>query len=87
MTSNDVREECYIIVMTGRCVNKPVQTEPGGCFGGDYAIFSTLIFWGPLSTFSYLVSIVLEKIFITWVVHSVFCKVTQLGKLILPSLR
>ena len=31
MTSNDAREECYITVMTGRCVNKPVQTVPVGC--------------------------------------------------------
>ena len=32
MTSNDVREEYYITVMTGRCVNKPDQTEPVGCY-------------------------------------------------------
>ena len=32
MTSNDVREKCYIIVMTGRCVNKPDQTEPVSCY-------------------------------------------------------
>ena len=34
MTSNDVREEFYIIIMTGSCVNKnkPVQTEPVGCY-------------------------------------------------------
>ena len=32
MTSNDVREECYILVIMGRCVNKPVQTEPVDCY-------------------------------------------------------
>ena len=32
MTSNDVREERYITVMAGRCVNKPDQTEPVGCY-------------------------------------------------------
>ena len=32
MRSNYVRGECYIIVMTGRCVNKPVQTEAVGCY-------------------------------------------------------
>ena len=35
MTSNDVREEClecYITMMTGKCVNKPDQTEPVGCY-------------------------------------------------------
>ena len=32
MTSNDVKEEYYITVMTGRCVNKPGQTEPVGSY-------------------------------------------------------
>ena len=27
ITSNDVREECYIIVMMGSCVNMPDQTK------------------------------------------------------------
>ena len=36
MTSNDVREEYYIIVMTGRCVNKPVPTEPVGCYENSF---------------------------------------------------
>ena len=31
MASNDAREECYIIVITSRSVNKPIQTEPVGC--------------------------------------------------------
>ena len=30
--SNDVKEECYITMMTGRCVNKADQTEPVGCY-------------------------------------------------------
>ena len=30
--SDDVREECYITAMTGRCVNKPEQTEPVACY-------------------------------------------------------
>ena len=38
MRSNDVRDECYIIVMTGRCVNKPVETEPYGCY--EYTFIS-----------------------------------------------
>ena len=33
MTSNDVRQEC---LMTGRCVNKPVQTEPVGCYENTF---------------------------------------------------
>ena len=32
MTSNDVKGECHITMMTGRCVNKPDQTEPVGCY-------------------------------------------------------
>ena len=36
MTSNDVREEYYIIVLMGRCVNKPVQTESGGCYENTF---------------------------------------------------
>ena len=32
MTSNDLREECYITVMMSRCVYKPDQTEPVGCY-------------------------------------------------------
>ena len=32
MTSNDVRKEYYITVMTGRCVDKSIQTEPVGCY-------------------------------------------------------
>ena len=36
MTSNDVRGECYIIVMTGRCVNKPVQSEPVSCYENTF---------------------------------------------------
>ena len=30
--SNDIREEYYITVMTGRCVNKRDKTEPVGCY-------------------------------------------------------
>ena len=30
--SLDAREEYYIIVMTGRCVNKPGQTKPVSCY-------------------------------------------------------
>ena len=29
---HDIREECYIRVMIGRCVNKPGQTKPVGCY-------------------------------------------------------
>ena len=36
MTFNDVREEFHIIVMTGRCVDKPVQTEPVGCYENTF---------------------------------------------------
>ena len=36
MTSDDVREECYIRVMMGRCVNKPDQREPGGCYENTF---------------------------------------------------
>ena len=36
MTSNDAREECYITVMTGRCLSKPDQTEPIGCYENSY---------------------------------------------------
>ena len=32
MTSNDVKGECHITMMTGKCVNKPDQTEPVGCY-------------------------------------------------------
>ena len=36
MTSDDVREEYYITVMTGRCVNTPGQTEPVGCYEDSF---------------------------------------------------
>ena len=36
MTSNDVREEYYTTVKTDRCVNKPVQTEPVGCYENTF---------------------------------------------------
>ena len=32
MTSNDVKGECHITMMTGRCVNKPDQTKAVGCY-------------------------------------------------------
>ena len=35
MTSNDVNDvkgECHITMMTSRCVKKPDQTEPVGCY-------------------------------------------------------
>ena len=32
MTSNDIKGECHITMMTGKCVNKPDQTEPVGCY-------------------------------------------------------
>ena len=32
MTSNNVKGECQITMVTGRCVNKPDQTEPVGCY-------------------------------------------------------
>ena len=32
MTSNDVKGECHITMMTGWCVNKPDQTETVGCY-------------------------------------------------------
>ena len=35
MTSNDVKGEYHITLMTGRCVNKPGQTEPVGCYGNS----------------------------------------------------
>ena len=38
MTSNDVREEYYITMMMSRCVNKPVQTKPVGCY--EYSFIS-----------------------------------------------
>ena len=36
MTSNDVNGECYITKMTVRCVNKPDQTEPVGCYENTF---------------------------------------------------
>ena len=36
MTSNDIREEYYITMMMGRCVNKPVQTVPVGCYENTF---------------------------------------------------
>ena len=36
MTSNDVKAECYITKMTGKCVNKPDQTEPVGCYENKF---------------------------------------------------
>ena len=36
MTSNDVKGECHITMMTGRCVNKPDQTEPVGCYENKF---------------------------------------------------
>ena len=39
MTSNDVNDvkgECHITMMTGRCVNKPDQTEPVGCYENKF---------------------------------------------------
>ena len=36
MTSNDVKEEYYITVMTGRFINKPVQTEPVDCYENSF---------------------------------------------------
>ena len=39
MTSNDVKGECHITMMTGRCVNKPDQTEPVGCYEKKLYIF------------------------------------------------
>ena len=38
MTSNDVIGECHIIVMMGRCVNKPDQTEPVGCYKNSFIL-------------------------------------------------
>ena len=32
MTSNAVKGECHITMMMIRCVNKPDQTEPVGCY-------------------------------------------------------
>ena len=36
MTSNDVKGECHITMVTGRCVNKPDQTEPVGCYENKF---------------------------------------------------
>ena len=36
MTSNVVKGECYITMMTGRCVNKPDQTEPVCCYENKF---------------------------------------------------
>ena len=36
MTSNVVKGECHITMMTGRCVNKPDQTEPVGCYENTF---------------------------------------------------
>ena len=36
MTSNDVKGECHITMMTGMCVNKPDQIEPVGCYENTF---------------------------------------------------
>ena len=36
ITSNDVREDCYIAVMMSRCVSKPDQAEPVGCYENSF---------------------------------------------------
>ena len=36
MTSNDLKGECHIKMMTGRCVNKPDQIEPVGCYENKF---------------------------------------------------
>ena len=38
MTSHDIKGECHFPMMTGRCVNKPDQTEPVGCYENKFIL-------------------------------------------------